>query len=173
MQGGRARNRGHKETHGRLRLDLRRSTPGGCHTRLKVPGEKPPEHPALCGHWPLLWGTNYPSYPSGLRACHHVLATTWLHFSKWNNLQLSGCHVHAKPCGLLLPEDTSEIDCTCDLFISTTILPLISLSHPFATPNKDPKLIIMSNSSGKIFWDILWAFFLSDSLSSDRKGKKQ
>lgn len=44
------RNRGHKETHGRLRLNLRRSTPGGCHTRLKVPGVKPPEHPALCGH---------------------------------------------------------------------------------------------------------------------------
>lgn len=87
-----------------------------------------------------------------------IFATTWLHFSKWNNLELSGCHDHAKPCGRLLPEDTSEIDCTCDLFISTTILPLISLSHPFATPDKHTKLIIMSNSSGKIFWDSFVGF---------------
>lgn len=96
----------------------------------------------------------------------------WHHMTSQSETTLS-CHLHAKPCSRLLPEDTSEIDCTCDLFISTTISPLISLSHPFATPDKHTKLIIMSNSSGRIFWDsFVGFFFLSDSLSSDRKGKK-
>jgi len=76
---------------------------------------------------------------------------------------------------MLLPEDTSEIDCTCDLFVSTTILPLISPSHPFATPAKHTKLIIMSNSAGKIFWDKLGVFFFSssDCIGREKNNKKQ
>lgn len=50
VKGGRVRNRGHKEEA----QDSRRSIPGGCNTRLKVPGVQPPEQPAPCSHWPLL-----------------------------------------------------------------------------------------------------------------------
>lgn len=114
-----------------------------------------PEQPALSSHWPLLCEAH--TTPVTLLGCD--LATTWLQFSKWNNLELQGWHVNAKPCCRLLPEDTSEMDYTCDLFISTTILSLITLSHPFATPNKHTKLIIISNSSGKIFWDSFVGYF--------------
>lgn len=87
------------------------------------------------------------SYPSVLWSCHNTVPIIYL--LRWSNLELSNLHVHAKPWHALLPKDTSEIDCTTDLLISTTILPLIALSGPFATPPKHTELIIMFNSAGK------------------------
>lgn len=97
-----------------------------------------------------------PSRPIQSSLLHYHLTTAQcpqLYFLQWSNLELSSCHVHAEACSTFLPEDTRGIDCTCDLFISTTIVPLISLSHPFATPAKHTELIVMFNSTCKIFWD--------------------
>lgn len=146
------------------------AAPQGC----KLPGCEPLWHLVLHSHRDPHRAQLTPITP-----LDYDLATThcpWVYFSKWSNLELSSCHALAKPYGTLLSEDTSEIDCTCDLFFYTTILPLIFHSHPFATPAKHTKLIIMSNSEGKILWDstdfFVWGFGFF-CLSSDCIGREQ